>query len=96
MKFFERLGFLATSAVLWLIAAVGFFGMQLFPPLVLLCLPFILPGFIVLGIDEVQESYGYWGELFYDWLLALPCVLLYAWLIRRWFAARARQSLATP
>jgi len=96
MKQIERIGFVGTSAVLWLIAAVGFFGMRFFAPLGLLGLPFAIPSFLVLGIDEVQERYGYWGEPFYGWLLSLPCVFLYAWLIRRWFASRARKSLATP
>ena len=70
--------------------------MRFFPPLALLGLPFAIPSFIVLGIDEVQERYGYWSEPFYGWLLSLPCVFLYSWLIRRRLAARARRSLATP
>ena len=69
--------------VLWLIAGVGFFGMRLFSPLLILGMPFSIPGFIVLGTDEVQERYGYWGEPFYFWLLALPCAFVYAFLIQR-------------
>jgi len=75
--------YICTVAVLWLIAGVGFFGMRFFSPLLVLGLPFSIPGFIVLGTDEVQERYGYWGEPFYFWLLALPCALVYALLILR-------------
>jgi hypothetical protein len=83
MKFFHRIGFVGTAGTLWLIAAIGFFGMRFLAALVVFALPFCIPGFLVLGVDEVQERYGYWGEPFYDWLLSLPCVLLYAWLIHR-------------
>jgi hypothetical protein len=81
MKFFQRIGFVGTAGALWLLAALGFFGMRLFAPLFMLALPFCLPGFVILGVDEVQERYGFWGEPFYDWLLSLPCALVYAWLI---------------
>jgi hypothetical protein len=83
MRFFSRLGFGGTTALLWFVSAVGFFGFRLFTPLWFLALPFWIPGLIVLGADEVQERYGYWGEPFYDWLLSFPCALLYAWLIHR-------------
>lgn len=83
MKFFLRIGFIGTAGTLWAVAALGFFGMRFFAPLLVLALPFCIPGLLVLGIDEVQERYGYWGEPFHGWLLSLPCVLLYAWLIHR-------------
>jgi hypothetical protein len=83
MAVFQRIGFLASVALLWLIAAVGFFGERFFGPLAILGLPFSIPGFLVLGVDEVQERYGYWGEPLYSWLLALPCAVLYAWLLQR-------------
>jgi hypothetical protein len=66
MRFFSRLGFFGTTALLWFVAAVGFFGFRLFAPLFVLALPFWIPGLIVLGVDDVQERYGYWGESFYD------------------------------
>ncbi len=83
MKFFQRIGFVGTAGTLWLIAAIGFFGMRFFAPLLVLGLPFCLPGLLVLGVDEVQERYGYWGEPLYDWLLSLPFVLVYSWFIHR-------------
>ena len=96
MRLLARFSFLGWSALLWFIAAVGFFGMNFFPPFVVLALPFIFPGLIVLGVDEVQETYGYWGELFYDWFLSLPCVFFYAWLIRRHLLARTHLPLPAP
>ncbi|RYD34841.1 MAG: hypothetical protein EOP87_08430 [Verrucomicrobiaceae bacterium] len=75
------------AGVLWLISGVGFFGMRFFAPLMVLGLPFSIPGLILLGTDEVQERYGYWGEPFYFWLLALPCSILYALMIRRFYRA---------
>ena len=83
MAMFKRVGFLASVAVLWFVAAVGFFGQRFFGPLALLGLPFSIPGFLVLGFDEVQERYGYWGEPLFFWLLSLPCVFLFAWLLQR-------------
>ncbi len=90
MRLLARFGFFGWSASLWFVAAAGFFGVKFFPPFVVLALPFMFPGLFVLGVDEVQERYGYWGEPFYDWLLSLPCVFLYAWLIRRHFLTRTR------
>jgi len=83
MSLYTRSGFLGSVVALWLVAAVGFFGERVFFPLLILGLPFSIPGFLVLGVDEVQERYGYWGEPFYFWLLSLPCVLLDAWLIQK-------------
>jgi hypothetical protein len=82
MKFSKRTEFAATAGALWAVAGIGFFGMRLFAPLFVLALPFCVPGLLVLGVDEVQERYGYWGEPFYDWLLSVPFVLLYARLIQ--------------
>jgi len=88
MTIFKRLGYFGTVGILWLIAAVGFFGMRFFGPLMVLGLPFSIPGFIVLGTDEVHERYGYWGEPFYFWLLALPCAFVYACIIQKAFRVR--------
>lgn len=85
MSFCTRIvRYLRLVGILWFVAGVGFFGMRLFSPLLVLGLPFSIPGLIVLGTDEVQERYGYWGEPFYFWLLALPCALVYAFVIQRW------------
>ena len=85
--------YFGTVAVLWFAAGVGFFGMRLFFPLIVLGLPFSFLGFVVLGTDEVQERYGYWVEPFYFWLLALPCALVYALPVVRSRANR-RESVA--
>jgi len=83
MAVFKRIGFLASVALLLVIAAVGFFGQRFFGPLAILGLPFSIPGFLVLGVDEVQERCGYWGEPLYFWLLSLSCAVLFAWLLQR-------------
>ena len=80
---FRRVGFLGTAATLWVVAAIGFFGVHYFPPLSIVALLFSPPGFFVLGADEVTERYGPLLEAFYFWLLGLPCALIYAFFILR-------------
>lgn len=87
----SHLGYIGIVAVLWLIAGIGFFSMRFYRPLLILCVPFIIPG-VILGGDEAQERFGYWGEPFLYWLLSLPCALLYAWLIHRGAIAWAERS----
>ena len=94
MRFFQRLGFIGTAIMLWTVSAIGFFGGRIAPPLSVLALPFYPLAALVLGMDEVQEQYGYWGEVFYGWMLSLPLALLYAWLIRRYLDHAARHNNA--
>ena len=64
-----------------LVVAVLLFGSRIIPGLGLLSLPFSWPGIFILGADEAQERYGYWGELILFWLCSIPCIIGYSWLI---------------
>jgi hypothetical protein len=57
------------------------FGSRFVPGLGILSLPFSWPGLLILGADETQERYGYWGELILFWLCSLPCIIGCSWLI---------------
>ena len=70
--------------VLATITAVLLVGTRIAPGLGLLTLPVSWPGLILLGADETQERYGYWGELILFWLCSLPCIVIYAWLFCCW------------
>jgi len=72
------------SAGLAALVAALLIGSRFFPPCGYAAVPFCWPGLLVLGGDETQERYGFWGELVLLWLMALPCVIVYAWLICRW------------
>jgi hypothetical protein len=71
------------SAVLALLTALLLLGSRLVSALGLLTLPASWPGLIILGTDETQERYGYWGELILFWLCSLPCIVAYAWMFCR-------------
>jgi hypothetical protein len=79
------------SVVLALLTALLLLGCRLVPSIGLLALPVSWPGLIILGVDETQERYGYWGELILFWLCSLPCIVAYAWLWCRW---RGRQRVS--
>jgi hypothetical protein len=72
------------ACVLALLLAVLMVASRLFQPLAWLTLPVTWPGLFILGADETQERYGYWGELVLFWLCSLPCIAAYAWLFCRW------------
>jgi hypothetical protein len=77
-----------------LVVAVLLLSSRLILPLSWLTLPATWPGVFILGMDETQERYGYWGELVLLWLCSLPCVAFYAWLLdRRW---QQRKVSTTP
>jgi hypothetical protein len=81
------------AGVLALFVAVLLVGSRVFQPLAWLTLPATWPGFLILGADETQERYGYWGELVLFWLCSLPCISAYSWLICSWRAgARNRDQ----
>lgn len=46
-------------------------------------LPITLPAVVILGGDELDEIYGIWGSRGLIWLLSLPVMLIWAWLISR-------------
>ena len=90
----EKLTRLAVAvAVLAVITAVLLLGTRIISGLGLLTLPVSWPGFIILGADETQERYGYWGELVLFWLFSLPCIVVYAWLYCRWRERRSGQQI---
>ena len=76
------------SALLAVLVAALLFGSRFFQPLRYAAFPFCLPGLLILGADETQERFGYWGELVLFWLLSLPCLVIYASLLRRWWQRR--------
>ena len=76
------------SALLAVIVAGLLFGSRFFHPFGYAAIPFCWPGLFILGADETQERYGYWGEILLFWLLSLPCVIAYAWLLCRWRQGR--------
>ena len=73
------------ASVFALLVAVLMVAARLFQPLAWFTLPATWPGLFILGADETQERYGYWGELALFWLCSLPCIAVYAWLICRWW-----------
>jgi hypothetical protein len=81
--------------VLALVVAVLMVASRLFQPLAWLTLPVTWPGLFILGADETQERYGYWGELVLFWLCSLPCIAAYAWLLCRcWHRRRVAHDAA--
>ena len=76
------------AGTLALLVAVLMVASRVFQPLAWFTLPATWPGLFILGADETQERYGYWGELVLFWLCSLPCVVVYAWLLCRWWQRR--------
>jgi hypothetical protein len=76
------------TATLALLVAVLMVASRFFQPLALLTLPATWPGLFILGADETQERYGYWGEMIWFWLGSLPCIIAYGWLLCRWWQRR--------
>jgi hypothetical protein len=74
-------GVLGVSALLAVVVAALLLGSLVFHPLGYPALLFCWPGVLILGADETQETYGYLGEIILFWLLSLPCVVFYAWLV---------------
>jgi len=90
----EQLTRLAVAvAVLAVITAVLLLGTRIISGFGLLTLPVSWPGFIILGADEMQERYGYCGELLLFWLFSLPCIVVYAWLYCLWRERRSGQDI---
>ena len=81
--------------VLATITGLLLLGTRIIPGLGLLTLPVSWPGLIILGADETQERYGYWGELVLFWLCSLPCIIVYAWLFCRWRDYQSSRSIHT-
>ena len=73
------------AGALALLVAVLLVASRVFQPLAWFSLPATWPGLFILGADETQERYGYWGELILFWLCSLPCVVAYAWLLCLWW-----------
>jgi hypothetical protein len=82
------------SALLAVICALLLLGSRLFQPIGYAAFPFCWFGLLILGSDETQEKYGYWGELILLWFLSLPCILAYAWLLCRWWRRRVKHEVA--
>jgi hypothetical protein len=80
-----------SSLLAGLVAAL-LLGSRFFQALGYVAFPFRLPGILLLGTDETQERYGYWGEIILLWLLSLPCIVIYASLIYRWWLGRGDQK----
>ena len=76
------------AVMLAVLVAALMVASRLFQPFAWLTLPATWPGLFILGADETQERYGYWGELILFWLCSLPCVIGYAWLLCRWWQRR--------
>lgn len=49
----------------------------------LVTFPITFPAVLVLGGDELNETYGIWGSRFLVWLISLPMMLLLAWIYCR-------------
>ncbi len=75
---------LGISALLAVVVAGLLLGSRFFRPLAYPAVLFCWPGLLILGADETQEAYGYWGEIILFWVLSLPCIVAYAWLFCRW------------
>jgi hypothetical protein len=81
-------GVIRVSALLAVLVGALLFCSRFFQPFGYAAIPFCWPGLVILGADETQESYGYWGEIIWFWLLSLPCIVAYAWLLCRWWQRR--------
>ena len=82
---------LRVATLLAVLVAGLLYGSRFFQPFGYVALPFCLPGLFILGADETQERYGYWGEIVLFWLLSLPCLVIYASLLwRLWRRIRER------
>src|SRR5262245_6308758 len=75
--------FALISAAMALVTAALLGCSRLISGIGLLTLPVSWPGLLILGADETQERYGYWGELVLFWLCSLPCIVAYARLASR-------------
>src|SRR5262245_29762710 len=85
---------LRASALVAVLVAALLVGSRFFQPLGYAALPFCLPGLLLLGADETQKRFGYWGELGLFWLLSLPCLAIYASLAwRGWQRRRSAKPL---
>jgi hypothetical protein len=84
------------SLVFSVMVAGLIFGSRTVPGLGLLTLPFSWPGVLLLGFDETEEIYGYWGEPVFYWLCSLPCVVGYSWLICRLWSRASGTTVAQP
>jgi len=83
------------SVLLAVVVAALLFGSRFFQPLGYAAIPFCLAGLLILGADETQETYGYWGEIVLFWLLSLPCIVIYVSLLWRWWQRRRDSELTT-
>jgi hypothetical protein len=81
-------GVVRVSALFAVLVAALLLGSRCFQPFGYAAIPFCWPGLFILGADETQERYGYWGEIIMFWLLSLPCIVAYAWLLCRWWQRR--------
>ena len=77
-------GVVRVSVQLAVLVAALLCGSRFFQPFGYVAIPFCWPALFLLGADETQERYGYWGEIGLFWLLSLPCLVAYAWLLCRW------------
>ena len=78
----------SAASVLAVLTAVLLVGSRYLRPLAYVVLPLCLPGVCILGLDETQERFGRWGEIILFWLTSLPCLVLYAASICRWWLKR--------
>jgi hypothetical protein len=92
MKFKTFSRILQVSVGLAVLVFALLFGSRYFQPFGYAAIPFCLPGLFILGADETQERYGYWGEIIWFWLLSLPCVVVYALLLCRWWQGRKQRK----
>jgi hypothetical protein len=72
------------STLLAVVVAALLLASRVFEPFGYAALPFAWPAILLLGGDETYERYGQFGTFLLDWILSLPCVILYSWLYCRW------------
>ena len=75
------------AAALALLVAVLLAASWLFLPIGWLTLPATWPGVLILAVSP-EDRYSYWKQLVLVWLCSLPCILFYAWWLRRWWERR--------
>jgi len=73
--------FLKTLCVLLIFGPVTLILSSIFQRL--LYFSFILnwPGMFILGIDDIEERYGYVGTLFLYFILSVPVIILYSYIL---------------
>ena len=71
------------APTLALVVALLLFGLYFQPHFLMPSLPFIWPGTVLFGCDELGERFGMVGGLLLYWLSAWPCILAYAWVVTR-------------